>query len=111
MAALSLLLVTIWLRASGRNPAYAGIPMVFMYVTTMASMLVTAYNLYISVLSAPAFAGQAIVQAGGWAMIAVSLLLFVAAAIIAWDGWKAWQTYGKGGAVAAPTPATGTAGH
>ena len=110
MAALSLLLVTIWLRSTGRNPAYAGIPAVFMYVTTMASMIVTAHNLYISVLQAPAFTGQAIVQAGGWAMIIISALLFVAASIIAWDAWKAWQTYSKGGPAAAPARAAGTAG-
>ena len=93
MAALGLLLVTVWLRSVGRNPSYAAIPMVFMYVTTMASMIVTGYNLYISVLTAPAFQGQVIVQAGGWAMILVSALLFVAAAIIAYDAWGAWKRY------------------
>ena len=93
MAALGLLLVTVWLRSVGRNPSYAAIPMVFMYVTTMASMIVTGYNLYISVLTAPAFQGQVIVQAGGWAMILVSALLFIAAAIIAYDAWGAWKRY------------------
>ncbi len=104
MAALGLLLVTVWLRSIGKNPTYAAIPMVFMYITTMASMIVTAYNLYVSVLTAPAFAGQAIVQAGGWAMILVSLLLFVAAAIIAWDAWGAWKRYSSA-AKTAPAPA------
>lgn len=99
MAALGLLIVTVWLRSTGRNPLYAGIPAVFMYVTTMAAILVNAYNQYVNVLTAPAFAGQAIVQAGGWAMMIISLLLFVCAAIIAWDGWKAWQKYS-----AAPKP-------
>ncbi len=104
MAALGLLLVTVWLRSIGKNPTYAAIPMVFMYITTMASMIVTAYNLYVSVLTAPAFAGQAIVQAGGLAMILVSLLLFVAAAIIAWDAWGAWKRYSSA-AKTAPAPA------
>ncbi len=104
MAALGLLLVTVWLRSAGRNPLYAGIPMLFMYVTTMASIVVTGYNLYVSVLSAPAFAGQAIVQAGGWAMILISALLFVAAAVIAWDAWNAWKRYS-----AAPKPAAAPA--
>jgi carbon starvation protein len=93
MAALGLLLVTIWLRSTGRNPLYAAIPMVFMYLTTMAALIVNAYNQYVNVLSAPAFQGQAIVQAGGWFMLIISALLFVAAAFIAWDGWKAWQRY------------------
>src|SRR5439155_572825 len=37
MAALSLLLVTVWLASVGKNPAFAGIPMLFMYVTTAAA--------------------------------------------------------------------------
>ncbi len=93
MAALGLLLVTVWLRSVGRNPTYAAIPMVFMYITTMASIIVTAYNLYVSVLTAPAFSGQIIVQVGAWAMIAVSALLFLASIVIAWDAWKAWRRY------------------
>ncbi|MCL4393464.1 MAG: carbon starvation protein A [Chloroflexi bacterium] len=104
LAALGLLLVTVWLRSVGKNPTYAAIPMVFMYVTTMASMIVTAYNLYVSVLTAPSFSGQFIVQLGGWAMILVSLLLFVAAAIIAWDSWAAWKKY-SGAPKTAPAPA------
>jgi hypothetical protein len=80
--------------------------MLFMYVTTMAAILVTAYNLYVQVITAPAFSGQGIVQLGGWSMILISLLLFVSAAIIAWDAWKAWQKLGAAGArKAAPSPA------
>ncbi len=95
MAALGLLIVAIWLRSTGKNHLYASIPMLFMYTTTMAAILVNAYNQYINVLSAPAFAGQGIVQAGGWTMMIISALLFVCAAIIAYDGWQAWQRYGK----------------
>ncbi len=104
MAALGLLLVTIWLRSTGRNPLYAAIPMVFMYLTTMAALIVNAYNQYVNVLSAPAFQGQGIVQAGGWAMLIISALLFIAAAFIAWDGWVAWKRY-SGAAKVAPAPA------
>ena len=106
MAALGLLIVTVWLRSTGRNPLYAAVPAVFMYITTMAAILVNAYNQYVNVLTAPAFAGQAIVQAGGWAMMIISLLLFVCAAIIAWDGWKSWQKFSKAPtAKTAPAPA------
>jgi carbon starvation protein len=91
MAALSLLLVTVWLRSVGRNPAYAGIPMLFMYVTTMAATLVTAYNLFVTIAIAQ---NQALISVlGAWAMIAVSVLLFVAAALIAYDAWQAWNRY------------------
>jgi len=100
LAALSLLLVTVWLRSVGKNPAYAGIPMVFMYVTTLAATLITAYNLYVTIASAPNMA--AISVAGAWAMIAIAVLLFVAAVLIAYDAWRAWGRYGA--APAAPVP-------
>jgi carbon starvation protein len=103
MAALSLLIVTVWLAASRRNPAFAGIPMVFMYVTTMAATLVTAWNLYKTVVTREGVATISVL--GGWAMIAVAALLFVAALVIAWDGWNAWARYrGKEAAPATPAP-------
>jgi carbon starvation protein len=91
MAALSLLIVTLWLRSSGRNPAYALYPMIFMYITTMAATLVTAYNLYASILSNPKIAGQTINAIGAVTMIVTALLLFIASAVIAYDGWAAWK--------------------
>src|ERR1051325_1858620 len=91
MAALSLLIVTLWLRSSGRDPSYALYPMIFMYVTTMAGTLVTAYNLYASILSNPRIAAQPINLVGAVAMILVALLLFGAALVIAYDPWGAWQ--------------------
>ncbi len=94
MAALGLLIVTLWLRSTGRNPAYALYPMLFMYVTTMAATLVTAYNLYASILSNPKIASQPINSIGAIAMILVAILLFIAAAVIAYDAWRAWRRIG-----------------
>ena len=91
MAALSLLIVTVWLASTGRNPAYAGIPMVFMYATTMAATLVTAYNLYATIILKPNI--TAVSVTGAWVMIVVAVLLFVAAVVIALDGWQAWSRY------------------
>ena len=91
MAALSLLLVTVWLKSVGKNPAYAGIPMLFMYVTTMAATIVTAYNLLVTIATKPGQAAISVV--GAWAMIAVAILLLGAAALIAWDAWQAWKRY------------------
>ena len=103
MAALSLLLVTVWLRSVGKNPAYAGIPMVFMYVTTMAATVVTAYNLFVTIATK---AGQATISVlGAWAMIAVAVLLLIAAALIAWDAWQAWNRY-RGAQTPAAAPAS-----
>jgi len=105
MAALSLLLVTVWLRSVGKNPAYAGIPMVFMYVTTVAASVVTAYNLLVTIATK---SGQAAISVlGAWAMIAVALLLVVAALVIAWDAWQAWNRY-RGAAAAEAAPAATT---
>ena len=104
MAALSLLLVTIWLASTRRNPAYAGIPMLFMYITTVAASLVTAYNLYVSIVARE---GSALISVlGAWAMIIVALLLVVAALLIAWDAWKAWRRYRALPAEVEATPAT-----
>lgn len=105
LAALSLLIVAVWLRSTGRNPAFAAIPMLFMFITTEAAFLMTAYNLYQQALTVPAFASQPIVAIGAWSIIVVDILLFIAALFIGYDGWKAWQRYGKvaGKAVTAPT--------
>jgi carbon starvation protein len=91
MAALSLLIVTLWLRSVGRNPAYALYPMIFMYVTTMVATIITAYNLYASILSNPKIAAQPINSIGAIAMILVSALLFIASVLIAYDAWRAWR--------------------
>ncbi len=95
MAALSLLIVTLWLRSVGRNPAYTLWPMLFMYFTTMVATLITAWNLYASILANPAANSQAINVIGAIAMIIVAILLFVAASLIAYDGWQAWNRYGQ----------------
>jgi carbon starvation protein len=92
MAALSLLVVSVWLKSEKRNPSYAVIPMVFMYFTTLAATLVTARNLYVTIAVNPKMAGLPV--GGAWAMIAVSALLFVAAILIGWDGYKAYMRHG-----------------
>ncbi len=91
MAALSLLIVSLWLKSIGRNPRYAFWPMVFMYITTMAAIVVTGYNLYASILSNPAVASQTFNMIGAVSMIIVAILLFVAALVIAYDAWHAWN--------------------
>jgi carbon starvation protein len=90
MAALSLLIVSLWLKSVGRSPRYAFWPMLFMYITTMAAILVTGYNLYASILSNHKIASQTINMLGAVGMIIVAVLLFVAALLIAFDAWRAW---------------------
>ena len=99
MAALSLLLVTVWLKSEKRNPAFALWPMLFMYITTVAATVVTARNLYETIAIKAGVSAISVV--GAWAMIVVALLLIVAALMIGYDGWQAYQRYAKG-----ETPAT-----
>jgi carbon starvation protein len=106
MAALSLLIVTVWLASIGRNPAFAGIPMLFMYVTTLAATFVTAYNLYKTIAVRDGVATISVL--GAWAMIIVSALLIVAAIIIAIDGWKAWTGYQRVSVEPAAAPGGGS---
>ncbi len=103
MAALSLLLVTVWLKSEKRNPAFALWPMLFMYITTVAATVVTARNLYETIAIKAGVSAISVV--GAWAMIVVALLLIVAALMIGYDGWMAYQRYAKGEAPkAAPAP-------
>jgi carbon starvation protein len=102
MAALSLLIVTIWLKSLKRNPAYALYPMLFMYITTLAATIVTARNLYVTIVPRGGLAAG-----GAWAMIIISVLLFVAALLIAWDGYQAYQRFAKGEKPTAAPAATG----
>jgi carbon starvation protein len=104
MAALSLLVVAVWLKSENRNPTYALLPMIFMYVTTLAATIVTARNLYVTIAANPTMTGLPV--AGAWAMIAVSALLFLAALMIGWDGYKAYLRHRAAHATQVLRPAT-----
>jgi carbon starvation protein len=105
MAALSLLVVTVWLKSDKRNPSYALYPMLFMYITTIFATLVTARNLYVTIATNPNLSGLPV--GGAWAMIIVAILLIVAALLIGWDGWQAYQRYGRTPTAAKPAQAPG----
>jgi carbon starvation protein len=90
MAALSLLIVTVWLREQKKNPSFALWPTLFMYFTTLAATLVTARNLFVTIVPRGGSAA-----AGAWAMIVIAVLLFITALVIGWDGYQAYQRYSK----------------
>jgi carbon starvation protein len=104
MAALSLLLVTIWLVSVGKHWLYAGIPMIFMYVTTVASIVVTAYNLYSNVYLPNLAAARTLPTIGSALMVLVAMLLVLAALFIGVDGWRAFFNY-----LGTPAPSPRTA--
>jgi carbon starvation protein len=100
IAALSLLIVTVWLREQKKNPSFALYPTLFMYITTLAATLVTARNLFVTIVPQGGIAA-----AGAWAMIIIAILLFIAALLIGWDGYQAYQRYGRGAQRRAPAAA------
>jgi hypothetical protein len=74
--------------------------MLFMYITTLAATLITARNLFVTIVPRGGFAAG-----GAWSMIVISILLFLTALLIGWDGYQAYQRYGKGQARRAPAAA------
>ena len=90
MAALSLLIVTVWLKQQKKNPAFALWPTIFMYITTLAATIVTARNLLVTIVPKGGVAAV-----GAWAMILIAILLFVSALFIGWDGYVAYQRFSK----------------
>ncbi|MCL4534340.1 MAG: carbon starvation protein A [Bacteroidetes bacterium] len=89
LAALALMMVSLWLVSEGKRAAFAALPMAFMFITTIGALLLTAWNLYV-VASKASDAG---VAAGNYLMSILSLFLVVAALVLAWDGWTAFRRY------------------
>lgn len=103
MAAIALMLITLWLVSEKRNPAYAFWPMLFMYVTTIVANLVTAYNLWVTVVQKNmGQAGKEIVVVGALALVLIALFLVAAALYVGYDAWKAYNRM-KAGQVAPAT--------
>ena len=90
MASLALLLVTAWLMSEGKSAAWTFYPMIFMFVTTIAALIYTSYNLLAKVFSG-GVKGEALV--GNTLMGLVGFFLVVAALILAAEGMKALGRY------------------
>jgi carbon starvation protein len=100
MASLALLLVSLWLMSQGKNYLWTFIPFIFMFVTTIAALLRTAWKL----LDANLAGGLAVDKlVGNWIAFALAIFLALAALVLAWDAIQAIQRYRSG--AAAPTEA------
>lgn len=107
MASLALLLITLWLISKGKNYQWTLWPFLFMFITTIGALIYKAYEaFYLNLPKAATIAeaqklttGQVI--AANVIIGAVSLVLVVAALVLAWDAYKAFQQYRK----VAPAPA------
>jgi carbon starvation protein len=103
MASLALLLVTAWLMSEGKAWGWTFYPMVFMFLTTIAALLYTSYQLLSKVFGGAFKATSDIL--GNGLMGFVALFLVVAALILAWEGFKAFGRYRGIKAQAAPSKA------
>jgi len=87
MASLALLLVTLWLMSKGKNYMWTFIPFIFMFVTTIAALLMTAYNVFKQVLTTPNLPIDKVI--GNWLAGLIAIYLVIAAIILAVDAFKA----------------------
>ncbi len=87
MASLALLLVTLWLMSKGKNYLWTFIPFIFMFVTTIAALLLTAYNLIRQVLTTPDLPIDKVI--GNWLAGLIAVYLVIAAIFLAVDAFKA----------------------
>jgi len=102
MASLALMLMTAWLMSQRKPYGWTFYPMIFMFFTTTAALIVTAFRLSKQVFSG-AVKGEALV--GNTLMILVAIFLVIAAIILAVEGIKAFGRYRVVRAEGAPAKA------
>lgn len=98
MASLALMIGSIWLISEKRKAGFAVIPMIFMYVTTMAALVITCKQLLQQAVTRADLAGKALSAgnvAGNWVAGVIGIVLFVAAIILAYDGVKSLLRYAR----------------
>jgi carbon starvation protein len=87
MASLALVLITIWLAQSGKSYQWTLWPAVFLYVTTVAALIVTAVVSFLAAftpgLKAPFIFGNLVAAAIGFTLVILALFL-------AWDALQAF---------------------
>jgi carbon starvation protein len=103
MASLALMLMTVWLMSQGKSYKWTFYPMIFMFFTTTAALLVTAYRLFVLQVLAGKVKGEALV--GNTLMSLVAIFLVIAAIILAVEGVKAFGRYRVVRAEGAPAKA------
>jgi carbon starvation protein len=92
MAALALLIITLWLTRQGKDNRWTLWPFIFMFVTTIVSIIITAYKSFADI-GKPDVTGMLVV--GDLIAGILSVVLIVCALILAWDGLQAIQRAGK----------------
>ena len=90
MASLALLIITLWLMKNGKKYAWTLWPCVFMYITTIAALVYTAFWKALPAISA----GTKVT--GNIIAIVVAIVLIICALILGYDGLQALNRYRKG---------------
>ena len=90
MASLALMLVTAWLMAEGKSHAWTLYPMIFMFITTIAALSYTSYDL-LSKVATGMVKGEALV--GNTLMGLVGFFLVIAAVALGMEGIRAFSRY------------------
>jgi carbon starvation protein len=86
-ASLALVLITIWLVQSGKSYQWAMWPAIFMYVTTVAALIVTAW---VSLQAAFTPGLKAAFIFGNVVAAAIGFVLVILALFLAWDALQAF---------------------
>jgi carbon starvation protein len=103
MASMALMLMTAWLMSQGKPYGWTFYPMIFMFFTTAAALLVTSYRLFfLQVLGGKVKGGDIV---GNTFMSLVAIFLVIAAIILAVEGIKAFSRYKVVRAEGAPAKA------
>ncbi|MFQ5813121.1 MAG: carbon starvation protein A [Anaerolineae bacterium] len=84
MASLALLIITLWLTKEGKPNRWTFWPFIFMFVTTIMALIITAINALKAAAAGTKVIGN--IFAGG-----IGIALIIAALFLAWDGWQALQ--------------------
>ena len=86
MASLALLIISLWLKSKEKNYMWAFLPFIFMFITSIAALLTTAYQ----VIGANLRGGLPIDKVvGNWIAGVLAIFLTIAALVLAWDAIKA----------------------
>jgi carbon starvation protein CstA len=84
------MLVTAWLMAEGKSHAWTLYPMIFMFITTIAALSYTSYDL-LSKVATGMVKGEALV--GNTLMGLVGFFLVIAAVALGMEGIRAFSRY------------------
>jgi carbon starvation protein len=96
MASLALMIASIWLVSERKNPIFTAVPMFFMYVTTMAAIVILSRQLLVGAFTGTGPDGKTLAAdkiVGNWVAGLIGVALFIAALILAYDGWRAFIRY------------------